>query len=458
MTGTHSLLSYRLAGRISQREAILTAFLSAEQDRIVNAGLDMARAFERGGKLIAFGTGSAEADAHRIAAELRHPASPEQRALPAVALGHAPDDAARLTALAGPHDIALGLTHSHWTPGTEAFLTTAEALGLLGVACGAAASSPSRSLAYSLDHALIVPSDDPFVAQEVQTTIHHVLWELIQVFFEHLDWREDRCVSGGDLAFTGRVIALSNGVATIETRGFTEEVAVDRIDRIAVDDLLLCHAGVALRNLSFVRVPPAHEPASLPLPLPGGGDGRLGPAFAIVRDSMLRAGEEASALRRGIDLSALERCAATVRDRLHRGGRVITFGSPCASAGALDVWTDFVGYGWPALSLTRDPATTGDADGAGEAILAERLRSFGQGEDIALAIITSSASVDVLAALEEARTRRLLTCVIAGNDGSGLAECDWIDHLFTVSSDSTARIQEVLATIHHLLLETIGER
>ncbi|MDQ6691440.1 MAG: SIS domain-containing protein, partial [Candidatus Dormibacteraeota bacterium] len=241
MTVTLSLLSYRLAGRISQREEILAAFLSDERDRILSACLDMARAFERGGKLIAFGTGSAAVDAQRLAAEFQHLRSAEQRALPALALGHSCSDAARLTALASPHDIALGLTHSHWTPGVRAFLTTADRLGLLGVACGAAASSPSRSFAYSIDHALIVPSDDPFVAQEVQTTLYHLLWELSQIFFEHVDWREDRCVTCGDLAFTGRVIAVSNGVATIETRGFTEEVAIGRIGRIAVNDWLLCH-------------------------------------------------------------------------------------------------------------------------------------------------------------------------------------------------------------------------
>src|SRR5207248_3620110 len=31
------------------------------------------------------------------------------------------------------------------------------------------------------------PGDDPFVRQELCETVYHVLWELVHVFFEHLE-------------------------------------------------------------------------------------------------------------------------------------------------------------------------------------------------------------------------------------------------------------------------------
>ena len=43
-----------------------------------------------------------------------------------------------------------------------------------------------------------MPSEDPFVAQELVETLYHVLWELVHVFFEHrglLEGREARPVT-----------------------------------------------------------------------------------------------------------------------------------------------------------------------------------------------------------------------------------------------------------------------
>ena len=444
-----SLLGHRLAGRISEREATVSRFLAAEQDRIIGACLDMARAFDRGGRLIVLGSGSAEADAHRIAIEFMHPVRSASRPLPAVALTRGRDDAARLDALAGPHDLALGLSHAGWDFGLEAFSTRADQLGLLGVACCAGTSRRSRSLVHSLDHALIVPTDDPFVAQEVQGTIGHLMAELIHVFLERLEWGEDSCTTCGDAAFTGRVIALSKGVVTIETRGFTEEVAVDLIDHVAVDDLLLCHAGVALQKLAPAALHAAGGTPTLQPPFPGSEDGGLDAARVVARTAILRAGGEVSALRRQIDRAALERCAASVRERLERGGRVIVLGAARSSIEASDAAADFVACGWPATSLPPDRAVAG----AGGTSLAERLEALAADGDIAVGMIADGASPEVSDALESARDGELLTCAITGAEVGGLAR---VDHLFTVAAVSRDRIQEVQATIRHLLLEAIG--
>src|ERR687891_1358276 len=42
------------------------------------------------------------------------------------------------------------------------------------------------------DYLFEVPSEDPFVVQEVHETLYHVLWELVHVFFEHKGLLEDR--------------------------------------------------------------------------------------------------------------------------------------------------------------------------------------------------------------------------------------------------------------------------
>ena len=64
----------------------------------------------------------------------------------------------------------------------------------------------------------------------MQETTYHVLWELVHVFFEHPGLLSETCITCGDVAVPARVVALENGVATIEKDGLHEEVAVDLID------------------------------------------------------------------------------------------------------------------------------------------------------------------------------------------------------------------------------------
>jgi D-sedoheptulose 7-phosphate isomerase len=72
---------------------------------------------------------------------------------------------------------------------------------------------------------------------------------------------------------------------------------------------------------------------------------------------------------------------------------------------------------------------------------------------MALAISTSGSSPNVVAGLEEARRRGMLTVGITGYDGGRLAQLGWLDHLFVARSDYIPRLQEAHATIYHLLVE-----
>ena len=63
-------------------------------------------------------------------------------------------------------------------------LEEAHGAGLLTVALaggdgGRLATSPS------VDHLLVVASEDPEIVKEVHVTTYHILWELVHVFFEH---------------------------------------------------------------------------------------------------------------------------------------------------------------------------------------------------------------------------------------------------------------------------------
>src|SRR5919202_3777470 len=222
---------------IDERERVLAAFLEAEKRRPAVCCHALARAFAGGGTLLAFGTGPAETDAAHVAVEFMHPVIVGKRALPALA---PPND---LLAIGRARDIALTLAHGVEDDATRAFRAEARRRGLLTIALTAA--DPVDA-----DFAFAVPSDDPWIAQEVQETTYHVLWELVHVFFEHPGLLADACITCGDVAVGARVLSVRNGTAVIEKDGLREEIAVDLLEGVEVGDTLLCHAGVALEKLS----------------------------------------------------------------------------------------------------------------------------------------------------------------------------------------------------------------
>jgi D-sedoheptulose 7-phosphate isomerase len=167
-----------------------------------------------------------------------------------------------------------------------------------------------------------------------------------------------------------------------------------------------------------------------------------------------------TALRGTIDLGAVVRCGEAIRARLERGGRLVAFGNGGSSTDAQDVAADALARGWPAVALTNDPATvTAVGNDVGfDKVFARQLIPLARPDDVALAISTSGSSPNVLAGLEEAHRRELLTCAITGSDGGRLAELPWLDHLFVIPSDHVPRLQEAHATVYHLVLEVVGDR
>jgi len=429
-----------LESLVAERQRALLGFLEREASRLAGACHALAQAFSRGGTLLAWGEGAAATDAAHVAVEFLHPVIVGKRALPALAV---PDD----LGLARGGDLLLVLAHGPADARVQDVLAEARARGLLTVAL-TGAGPPAAA-----DHAFVVRSGDPYVVQEVQETAYHVLWELVHTFFEHPGLLEESCLTCGDVAVEARVVAVAGPTATVEREGRREEVAVDLLDAVAPGDTVLCHAGVALERLE-------PDPTAFLYPFLDAREDDLDAVLATVRTSTLRKGQETAELRGALDLAEIERCAGAIAGRLRAGGRLVAFGNGGSSTDAQDLAGDLRSLGWPALALNDDVATvTAVANDVGfDKAFARPLIALGGPADVALGISTSGSSQNVVAGLEEARGRGMLTCAITGGHGGRLAELGWIDHLFVVGSEDIPRLQEAHATVYHLLAQVMGAR
>ena len=165
------------------------------------------------------------------------------------------------------------------------------------------------------------------------------------------------------------------------------------------------------------------------------------------------------------EASAISQIAAAIAERLERGGKLITFGNGGSATDANDLVSDCIdpppGFGAiPAVSLSAEPANvTAIANDIGtEAIFARQLIAHARPEDVAVGISTSGGSANILAALAEARKRGLLTVGIVGYDGGRVLAERLADHAVVVRSDYIPHIQEVQASVYHILRRVVERR
>jgi D-sedoheptulose 7-phosphate isomerase len=155
-----------------------TRFFGTNVDAISQTCRQMALRFERGGRLIVFGTGAASTDAQHVSVEFIHPVIVGKRALPAISLTGG--FASMIGVLARGDDIALALYGDANSAELSEAVAAAEGKGLLTIAVGSSAVDNPAA------HSYRVLTDDPLVAQEVSETFYHVLWELVHLFIDHL--------------------------------------------------------------------------------------------------------------------------------------------------------------------------------------------------------------------------------------------------------------------------------
>jgi len=263
----------------------------------------------------------------------------------------------------------------------------------------AALDSAGEAMTFALpgergSYAFRAVTTDAFLHQEMIEILYHTLWETVHVFFERRELGHD----AGDARFLYPFL----GSEKQDVTGVVEEVAASI--RAKVED-----------------------------------DARL-------REAVAR--EQAD---------AIGETAAAIRERVERGGKLILFGNGGSATDANDWALDCVLGGIPAVSLALEPANiTALANDIGsEAIFARQLIAHARTEDVAVGISTSGGSRNIVMALEEARKRKLLTVALLGYDGGEIARRGLADHAIVVRSDYIPRIQEVQASIYHILCELL---
>jgi len=244
-------------------------------------------------------------------------------------------------------------------------------------------------------------TSDPFMHQELLEILYHTLWETVHVFFEHRELGRDVGQAGFLYPFLGQekqdtVAAMTDVARSIQAK--------------ATDD-------------------------------------------AKLREQLAREESE-----------RIGNAAAAIYDRLGRGGKLIIFGNGGSATDANDWTIDCVsppnGYRpIPAVSLSLEPANlSAIANDVGtDVIFLRQLIAHARPPDVAVGISTSGGSRNIIAALEEARKRNLLTVALLGNDGGEILRRRLADFPIVVHSDYIPRIQEVQASVYHVIRECLED-
>jgi D-sedoheptulose 7-phosphate isomerase len=240
-------------------------------------------------------------------------------------------------------------------------------------------------------------TEDPFMYQEMIEILYHTLWETVHVFFEHRELGHDVGESEFLYPFLGR-------------------------QKQGTDDLI----GEVATSIQMK----VHDDANL----------------------RARIANEQS--------ETISSTALAIHDRLQRGGKLILFGNGGSATDANDWAIDCVlpptGYHpVSAVSLALEPANiTAVANDVGtDVIFLRQLIAQAQPEDVAIGISTSGGSRNIIMALEEARKRNLLTVALLGYDGGEILRRGLVDFPVVVHCDYIPRIQEVQASIYHIIRE-----
>jgi D-sedoheptulose 7-phosphate isomerase len=159
--------------------------------------------------------------------------------------------------------------------------------------------------------------------------------------------------------------------------------------------------------------------------------------------------------------AALFAAADALLTALGAGRKVLVCGNGGSAADAQHFAAELVGRyarerrAWPALALSTDTSalTAIGNDYGFDRVFARQVDAHGQAGDVLVAISTSGGSANVLAAIETARARGLVTIGLTGRDGGALGRA--VDVHVNVPSPSTARVQEVHITLLHVLCDLV---
>jgi phosphoheptose isomerase len=174
--------------------------------------------------------------------------------------------------------------------------------------------------------------------------------------------------------------------------------------------------------------------------------------------------DDAAALHRQVreqSLDAVAQAADAIAAAYRSGGKVLAFGNGGSAADAQHFAAELVGRferdraGMAAVALTTDACVlTSVANDYGfDRVFARQIEALGRPGDVAVAISTSGASPNVVAAAREAASRGLRTVALTGRDGGVLGSL--VEVHINVPHDVTCRVQEVHMTLLHAICEIV---
>ena len=145
------------------------------------------------------------------------------------------------------------------------------------------------------------------------------------------------------------------------------------------------------------------------------------------------------------------------------GNKVLIFGNGGSAADAQHLAAEFVNRfqierpPLAAIALTTDTSilTSISNDDHFDNIFSKQIEALGKKGDIAWGFSTSGNSRNVIKAIETAKKNGIATIGMTGR-GGGLPSC--ADLVFSVDSNTTARIQETHITLGHILCELLERK
>jgi D-sedoheptulose 7-phosphate isomerase len=144
-------------------------------------------------------------------------------------------------------------------------------------------------------------------------------------------------------------------------------------------------------------------------------------------------------------------------DALRAGGKLLIAGNGGSAADAQHLAAEFVSRfyfdrpGLAAIALTTDTSalTAIGNDYGFERLFSRQVDALGRAGDVFIGISTSGNSPNVLAALAECRTKRLITVGLTGHSGGKMAAL--CDHCLRMPSTETPKIQEGHIIVGHII-------
>jgi D-sedoheptulose 7-phosphate isomerase len=163
------------------------------------------------------------------------------------------------------------------------------------------------------------------------------------------------------------------------------------------------------------------------------------------------------------NIDTIGRAAEMLADCITAGNKVLIFGNGGSAADAQHLAAEFVNRfqierpPLAAVALTTDTSilTSIGNDYSFVDIFAKQIEALGKPGDIAWGISTSGNSANVIKALKSARKIGMTTIGMTGRGGQLAAGADLV---FSVPSDTTARIQESHITLGHILCELLERK